>query len=192
MGLKLIAWDDVTNRLKRTDAEATSFTTMRAQSVALTNGSTSVAVSFATAMPDATYSVTYSIKNTTDESVLFQPGVTTLQTAGGFTVKWNAPLDSANYTLSYIAILNPASGSGMRAANVALTTSTTSVAITFSTALPSSDYAITAIMKNTTDGSVYYHPVTVTVQDASGFTAKWNTPLETGNYFLSYVASTYV
>jgi hypothetical protein len=178
--------------MKRTDADATGLTVMRAQSVALTNGSTSVAVSFATVMPDATYSVTYSITNTTDSSVLFQPTVTTLQTAGGFVAKWNAPLDSVNYILSYIAIWNPQSGTGFRAQSVALTTATTSVAITFSTALPSASYSITAVLKNTTDSSIYYQPITVTFQDASGFVARWNVPLETGNYYLSYVALTYV
>lgn len=101
MALTLLAWDNTNNRIKRTSSAAPVF---KAQSASLTNGTTSVSVTFSSAMTDANYALTVTMKNTTDTNVLLQPVVITFQDANGFVAKWNSPLDSTNYLLSYIAI----------------------------------------------------------------------------------------
>jgi hypothetical protein len=80
-------------------------------------------------------------------------------------------------------ILQPA-----RAQNTALTIGTTSASVSFSTPFSDNDYAVTAVMINTTDTLPEFQPITITAKSASGFTAKWNDPLDTGNYSLTYTA----
>ena len=80
-------------------------------------------------------------------------------------------------------ILQPA-----RAQSTPLTIGTTSIAIAFSTPFVDNDYAVTPVMINTTDASPEFQPITITAKSASGFTASWNDPLDTGNYVLNYTA----
>ena len=75
-----------------------------------------------------------------------------------------------------------------RAQTTPLTIGTTSVAVAYSTAFDDNDYAVTVVMINTTDAFPEYQPITLIAKSASGFTASWNDPLDTGNYFLSYTA----
>lgn len=42
--------------------------------------------------------------NTTDTDPQFQPIEITVRSATGFTAKWNAPTDSANYKLAYVVM----------------------------------------------------------------------------------------
>jgi hypothetical protein len=66
---------------------------------ALTTGTTSQVVSFTTDMPDTNYCVFPTLENTVDGSPQFQPLLVTNKTLSGYTVTWNAPLDSGNYYL---------------------------------------------------------------------------------------------
>lgn len=72
----------------------------------ISNGSTSVAVTFSTAYAGTSYSVTANLLNTTDTNPQFQPITITAQSTTGFTASWNAPTATANYTLSWQAILS--------------------------------------------------------------------------------------
>jgi len=77
---------------------------------------------------------------------------------------------------------------GIFAGKATLSVSTTSKAVTFSTAYANTNYAVTATMLNTTDTNPQYIPVTITVQATTGFTASWNAPTPTANYVLSWMA----
>lgn len=78
---------------------------------------------------------------------------------------------------------------GIRSDNVAIASSATSKAITFSSALASASYGVNAVLSNTVDAAPMFQPVTITAQSASGFTASWNVALDSGNYKLEYIAA---
>jgi hypothetical protein len=84
------------------------------------------------------------------------------------------------------AILAPS-----RSQRVPLPIGSTSVNIVFSSSLQSTDYAVACNLFNTVDATPEFQPITITNVTASGFTAKWNDPLDTSNYFLSYTATVF-
>ena len=83
-----------------------SSVTMRAGSSAIGSAQTSLAVTFSSAMPNTSYTVVATMLNTTDTNPQFQPITITAFSTSGFTAKWNANTDSANYLLNWIATAN--------------------------------------------------------------------------------------
>ncbi len=79
------------------------------------------------------------------------------------------------------------SSSSGYAQEVALTIGTTSAVITFPMPLAGSGYVVNANMVNTVDVNPEYQTVVVTNKTASGFTASWNSALDTSNYKLDYI-----
>jgi hypothetical protein len=77
---------------------------------------------------------------------------------------------------------------GIRAGNTAISNGASSVSVTFSTAFANTSYAITCNLLNTTDTNPTFQPVDITAQSTTGFTAKINGPVPTGNYSLSWTA----
>lgn len=77
---------------------------IRSQSVSLTSGLTSYAVTFSSSIGSTGYSLHAQLLNTADSTVQFQPITITAKSATGFTATWNAATDSANYYLMYQAI----------------------------------------------------------------------------------------
>jgi len=74
---------------------------------ALSSGVTSISPTFSTAYASATgYTVTANLLNITDTNPQFQPVTITAQSTTGFTATWNDPTATANYILSWQAILN--------------------------------------------------------------------------------------
>jgi len=100
----------------------------------------------------------------------------------GDAVGWNsAATDLENITLPTEANLRAATTSVISAGE-------TSVAVTFSSAMSASTYGLTLCWVNTTDASPMFQPIVVTTKSTTGFTAKWNSALDTANYSLSYIA----
>ncbi len=77
---------------------------------------------------------------------------------------------------------------GIRTGQTSISSGATSQAVTFSSTLGTTSYAVTATMVNTTDTNVQFQPITVTAQSATGFTATWNAPTSTANYVLNWHA----
>lgn len=75
-----------------------------------------------------------------------------------------------------------------RAQSIAIGAGVTEINILFSTDFGDSDYSVTANLYNETDALPEFQPITVTARSSTGFTAKWNDPLDTGNYRLNYTA----
>lgn len=70
----------------------------------ISNGATSVAVSFTAAFTDTSYDISATLQNTTDASPDFQPVTITAKSTSGFTATWNSAVPTANYKLAWIAI----------------------------------------------------------------------------------------
>jgi len=98
MARKIVLWDDSSKEVVHTGLE------VRSGNEAIGSGVATLSVNFATAMPNSTYALNVSMKNVTDSNPQFQPLTITAQSTAGFTVKWNANTDTANYSLNYIAI----------------------------------------------------------------------------------------
>lgn len=63
----------------------------------------------------------------------------------------------------------------------------TSRAVTFSSAMDSANYVVSAaFFVNTTDASPIYQPVVVTAKSTTGITVSWNAALDSANYVLHY------
>ena len=75
----------------------------RAQRVLIPASSISVTIAFSAAFDSTDYSLTCTLSNTVDSVAVFRPVTVTNFTTGGFTVKWNDPLESSNYYLNYTA-----------------------------------------------------------------------------------------
>lgn len=76
---------------------------------------------------------------------------------------------------------------GIRAGTVSISSSATSASVTFGTAYSSTNYAIHAMLVNTTDSNPQFQPITITAQSTTGFTATWNIATATANYSLQYI-----
>lgn len=75
-----------------------------------------------------------------------------------------------------------------RAERVLIPLGATSISITFIQPMQGSNYVITANLLNLVDSTPLYQPITITAQSGSGFTASWNAPIDSVNYYLSYLA----
>lgn len=189
MALRVLAWDDVEERVKRTSKDPAAISgggDIRTDSVAIPNGNSSLAVTFSTPLASASYSVDGLMFNNTDSTPIIQPIIITAKSTSGFTASWNFPVDSANYFLDYIA---ETGGSLTTVAGVqTIANSATSVTITLNPAFASTNYTVTGVLQNLSDSSPVYQSVIVTAKTVSTFTFSWNVPLESGNYYIQYQA----
>jgi hypothetical protein len=75
-----------------------------------------------------------------------------------------------------------------RAGSASVSASATSVSVTFSSALASTNYAIICTWMNTVDSNPQLQPFVVTAFSTSGFTVSWNAPTDTANYKINWQA----
>lgn len=75
----------------------------RAGNVNLANAVTSATATFSTAFSDTNYFVSCAFVNKTDANPIFLQAVITTVSATGFIATFNAPTDTANYSLNYQA-----------------------------------------------------------------------------------------
>lgn len=97
--------DNVLQRINEIDAAydpSSGALLHRSNIVSISNGASSVSVTFSTAFNNATYTVECSIE-CNDSTPIFLQWIIQNKTSSGFDVIFNAPTDSANYKLNYIA-----------------------------------------------------------------------------------------
>ncbi len=73
----------------------------RAGQSVISSGVQTKSVTFSGDMSDTSYSIKFSLENVTDSDPQFLTAMVTAKSISGFTVKFNAPTDSANYVLSW-------------------------------------------------------------------------------------------
>lgn len=74
---------------------------LRAGNTSISSAASSVTVAFSTATADANYVPNFVFVNVTDSSPIFMMGIVTGKTTSGFTVTFNTPTDTANYSLAW-------------------------------------------------------------------------------------------
>ena len=94
--------DDILT-LEFADARYSKNTSWRSKRVSMAAGISSKAVVFDTPMSDANYTVYWSIENLIDPGPIWLQAVVSARSNTGFTLKFNAELDTANYVLHYVA-----------------------------------------------------------------------------------------
>lgn len=100
---KILAWNSAATALELVSRSALATGTSQQGNDAISLAASTVVVTFTTAFADTSYSIAGSVLNTTDSSPMFQDFVITAKATTGFTASFNAPMDSANYTLSWVA-----------------------------------------------------------------------------------------
>ena len=197
MAQRVVAWDDTTDRLKRTTKDPADIGTasstgeaVNAGSQTVTSGTTSQAVTFVNAFSNTLYGVAAQLVNVTDATVQYQPLTMTAKSTSGFTVKWNVPTDSANYVIDYIAV-DPCVS--YRAGRATLASAATDNS--FEMFLAGSN-AIESQFINTTDASPQFQPITISLQEATldlsampQYTAEWNAGTDTANYAVEFIGN---
>ena len=197
MAQRIVAWDDTTDRLIRTTKDPADVGTasdtgerVNAGSESITSGATSKAVTFVNAFSNTLYGIVAQLSNTVDGTVQYQPVTITSKSSSGFTAKFNAPTDSANYNLEYIAV-DPCIT--YRGGRESLSASVSEATIAMFLA---SGHSILSQLHNDTDSTPLFQPVVLTIQETDQdaaviptFRNTWNVDTDSANYDLEFVAN---
>jgi len=148
---------------------------------------------------DSTKALTLGVNGTSSGALLLatntSSGASISLINGGATTAYNFKLpitvgtagqvltSQAGSAMTWTTVLTSA---GYRAGSASLSSAATSKAITFSSTLGTTSYAVVVTMANTTDTNPQYIPVTITAISATGFTASWDQPTDTANYILQW------
>lgn len=157
--------------------------------------SSGVAFSSTTMFLANSFAIVGQFHNTVDAMPLFQPVVLVTQEAPTSiipTIKhiWNDNTDSTNYDLEFLA--NSANCSTLKSFIIDIPNGASSLVVSFPFFdMESNSYAVAARFQNTVDAEagVLRQPITITSKSATGFTAKWNTPVSSANYKLEWIAN---
>lgn len=79
-----------------------------------------------------------------------------------------------------------------RAGTDSLSNATQTHAVTFSSDLLTTNYAVIASITNTVDGSPIFLQIVDTIKASTGFTVTFNAPTDSANYKLEYIVGKYV
>lgn len=155
----------------------------RSGNMVIPAAASSITVTFSSPMPSTTYTVLCDMVNFVDSDPQYQTMIVTNKTVNGFTAKWNAPTDSGNYSLDYIA-----PGNLVAAGEVAVPISNNSLVVTLSIPMTSTNYAVVAMLQDTVDAFPQFQTVLVSNKTNTSFTVKWNAPTDSPDYVLVYEA----
>jgi len=172
--------DDILARINAILGGITGNAIYIAKEVALTSGlgTTSLTVSIPV-QQDTSYVIYAIFENTSDSFPQFQQITVTNKTTTGFTFKWNAPLSSNNYTISYIV---PFKAFITGESTLSLSATSQSVPVLQN----GSTYGIISSLENYTDSFPQFQTSVVTAQSSSAFSSNWNVPTDSANYVESY------
>lgn len=159
----------------------------RSGNFAIPVSNTSVVVTFSSPVTSAVYVATVEMVNLVDSTPQFQTPMVTNKTVNGFTVSWNAPADSANYSIDY-----QVPGSLASIAEVTVPAASTSLVVTLSLPMPSTNYSVIAMLEDVVDVSPQFQTVIVTNKTNTQFTVQWNAPTDSPDYVLTYQAMGFV
>jgi hypothetical protein len=96
-----LVWDSATQSTTRAAVPVPDY---RSGTATVTSGATSVTVTFSSAIANTNYAPICTWMNTTDATPQLQSVMITAFSTTGFTAKWAAPIDTANYKLNWICL----------------------------------------------------------------------------------------
>jgi hypothetical protein len=156
------------------------------QVVSLSNGATSLAISYTALQPNTDYSLILNIYNETDVTPLQNSLIVCDKLTSGFGVEFSAPFDSANYNLSWSIIdsTSTVSISGIES----IASSSDEATVTFSQARSNVNYSIALSLENLIDSTTTIFTYTITEKSVNGFTVKFSGAMPTANYSIGWTA----
>lgn len=80
-----------------------------------------------------------------------------------------------------------AGGGQSRAGRSSIGSGASSLVVTFSSALPSTSYAVTCTWQNTADTNPQQQSFVVTAFATTGFTVTWPAPTDSANYSINWI-----
>ncbi len=99
--------DNLFERIKEIDLvldpDYAGFLEYRASCVEIPNGDNSIDITFGASMSSSGYALNVTFENLTDSNPQFLSPLITARSAAGFSIRFNAGVDSANYKLHYEA-----------------------------------------------------------------------------------------
>lgn len=157
-----------------------------ADTQAIPLGATSVTINFPSALPGVNYVPQIGFVNETDPNPQFQDWMVTNKSVSGFTVSWNAPTDSSNYSITYIV---PAVQEQLGEKDVPM--GATSLVVPLAQDLTGVNYSVVPGWINEADPNPQFQALMVTARTATTFTVSWNSPTDSANYRISFRAAVY-
>lgn len=193
MALRVIAYDDVNERLVRTTKDPADILSgsstggaipdiIAAGSNNISDTASSSSASFANPFPDTSYAIIANFTNTTDSLPLFQPINITSKTVNGFTTQWNNSLDSGNYSIDYIAV-TPCSSFRADVYDLGSGVSSTGT----KSFLSANTFAICGQIVRQTLGGYFLNPA-FTSKTTTDYVASWNINTDSTAYDFEYAA----
>ena len=151
-----------------------------AQEVVLSASSTSESVGFTSPQPDTSYVVFAMMENLVDAHPQYQQVEVVNKTVNGFNVKWNAPLSSGNYILSFVVPPKTftVSENGINAGATSLTP-------TFAMPQAASSYGVIAQIQDQVDAFPQFQTTVVTNKTTANDTLSWNAPTSSNSYVMA-------
>lgn len=144
-------------------------------------GATSVNITFASPLPGVNYVAQVGWINELDPNPQYQDLVITNKTVNGFTVQWNAPTDTANYSIGYaVPVIQEQIG------EPSIPLGATSLTVSIPIALSGTNYIVIPSFTNLVDASPQFQTPIVVARTDTTFTVEWNSPTDSANYRLSY------
>jgi hypothetical protein len=148
-----------------------------AQELNLPAASTGASITFTAPQPDTSYVVFAIMENLVDPNPQFQQVEVVSKTTTGFNVKWNVPLDTANYIISFVVPPR-----WFTYAETPIGAGQSSVNVTFPFAQATSSYPVIGMLQNLVDANPQFQSVLVTQETTSATALSWNVPTGTANY----------
>lgn len=148
-----------------------------AREVPLSLSQNLISVTFPAPQLDTSYVVFAMMENLVDANPQIQQVEITNKTTSGFVAQWNMPLDSGNYTLTYIL-----PSKEFAASETAIAINSTSLVDPFALFRASAVYPVIAVMQNLVDTNPQFQTILVTNKTVTDATLSWSHPTDTANY----------
>lgn len=156
-------------------------TSGQVETESIPNAASSITITFPVALSNTNYVVMSQMENLVDASPQFQNVVVYNKTINGFSARWNAPTDSANYSLSYIVPIEQ-----VQQGEVEVTIASTDRVVPLPISLSGTNYSVVVQLVNYVDGFPQFQPTTIVQKTNLQFKASWNAPTDSADYRLAY------
>jgi len=151
----------------------------------LTQGSDTYTVTFGTPFTGTDYAIGTSMVNVVDSPPSMYQFIVTEKDENGFTMQFNSPIDSTNYTIDW-NIFDSTSYVPNGLVNIPYGVDEFTVYYPSENKQQNDIYALSLTMINTEDTTASVYSYLLTRKDNNNFTIAFSSPIDSTNYYLSY------